>query len=109
MELIIIFIVLILWLTYILYSYLFKRLHLIYEISFVKLSIIAVILTLFPQILTFIDNIFGLVNLVTMILIIWCIVLFIIVFEMHGSIDKQRQEITTLTQEIAFLKNEKKK
>lgn len=109
MELVVLFVVLIFWLAYILYSYLFKRLHLIYEISFVKISIIAIILALFPKILTFIDNVFGLVNLMIIILVIWCIVLFIIVFEMHRSIDKQRQEITTLTQEIAFLKNENKK
>ena len=90
---------------YIVYSVVSKkRLHTMYELSLAKVLILIILLSLFPQILFFIDSIIGIVNLVLIIFGIWIIVLFIIIFEMYRKVEFQRQEITKLVREVAFLK-----
>lgn len=90
---------------YIVYSVVSKkRLHAMYELSLAKVLILIIVLSLFPQILFFIDSVIGIVNLVLIIFGIWIIVLFIIVFEMYRKVEFQRQEITKLVREVAFLK-----
>lgn len=96
--------ILIIYVTYRFFSK--KKLHILYEISLLKIYIIAILLILFPQIIEFIETTFGVVNVILTILTIWILILFIIVFEMYRVIDFQRQEMTKLVREVAFLKFE---
>ncbi|MCH8519525.1 MAG: DUF2304 domain-containing protein [Nanoarchaeota archaeon] len=83
-----------------------KRLHVLYEISLLKIYVLVMVLSLFPQILEFIELSVGVVNVVLAILVIWILVLFVVVFEMYRVVDFQRQEMTKLVREVAFLKFE---
>ena len=83
-----------------------KKLHLLYEISLLKIYILIIILSLFPQVLEFFEINIGVVNIILTILIIWILLLFIIVFELYKMIEFQRQEMTKLVREVAFLKFE---
>ncbi|MFT4244220.1 MAG: DUF2304 family protein [Candidatus Woesearchaeota archaeon] len=93
--------------SYLLYKKIYKKkLHLLYEISLLKIYILIILLSLFPQILEFIEVQIGIVNIVLTFAIIWILILFIIVFELYKIIEFQRQEMTKLVREVAFLKFE---
>ncbi|MFP4401634.1 MAG: DUF2304 family protein [Candidatus Nanoarchaeia archaeon] len=98
-------------LLYIVYATLFKRIHLVYEIAFFKIGFLIVILSAFPQILSFVESTIGIVEIVVIFFALLFIVLFVIVFELYHIGEQQRREITKLSQEIAFMKleNEKRK
>ena len=93
--------------SYLLYKKFYKKkLHLLYEISLLKIYVLIILLSLFPQILEFLEIQVGVINIVLTVAIIWIILLFIVVFELYKMIEFQRQEMTKLVREVAFLKFE---
>lgn len=83
-----------------------KRMHTMYEMFLLLFFITIAILSLFPQLLDIIEDIFGMSNLILTLLCFGVFAMFIICFSLYQKMEQQRREITVLAQEIGYL-NEK--
>lgn len=86
-----------------------KRLPLIYEIFFLGVYIIILLLFLFPNILDLIQNTFGINSAINFIIYLSIFILYFIVFILYKKTEDQRVEITKLVREIAYINVSKRK
>lgn len=99
----------IIMLIYIIYSFKNdKRAHILQEVIFLSIYFIFLIILIFPQILTFIEEILGIQSAINFGIYLSIFILFAIVFMLYRKSEEQRMEITKLVREISYLKNEKK-
>lgn len=84
-----------------------KRMSILAELFFIGVYILAMIFFLFPQILTEIENIFGIQSAINFFIYLSIFTIFFIIYMLYNKTEIQRIEITKLTREIAYLKRKK--
>lgn len=84
-----------------------KRVHILAELFFLAIFSFVLVVSLFPQILRFIEEIFGLTSAIQTIIYFSIFTSYILIFTLYRRIELQRQEITKLVRELAL--QEKKK
>ncbi|MDA3855179.1 MAG: DUF2304 domain-containing protein [Candidatus Woesearchaeota archaeon] len=86
-----------------------KRLPIILELFYVGAYGFVFTVFLYPNILTIIENILGIQSAINFVVYLSIFVSYLIIFLLYTNKEKQREEITKLTREIAYLKDEKRK
>lgn len=86
-----------------------KRLPILFELFYIAIYCFVFIIFLYPNILSIIENILGISSAINFIVYLSIFVAYFLIFILYTGKENQRQEITKLTREIAYLKNEKKK
>lgn len=83
-----------------------KRPHLLIEGIFLVSYIFVMLIFFFPDILTAIEDFFGIQSAINFILYLSIFIAYLVIFMFYKTLEKRRVEITKLTREIAYLKNE---
>lgn len=112
MEFISLFFILLSLIVLVYLGYLFKskqRIHVIIEVFFVLAYLFVLIIFLFPQTLRLIESVLGIQSAINFIIYLSIFVAYFILFLLYNKTEKQRQEITKLTREIALMNKKKKK
>lgn len=86
-----------------------NRLHIIVELFFLVVYLSILIIFLFPQVLKLIEQTLGIRSALNFIIYLSIFVAYFIIFLLYNKTEKQRQEITKLTREIALMNKRKKK
>ena len=96
----------IIFFTYILYLFKTKmRVSFKFELFYLFIYGILTIIVLFPEILKFIEKVLGVNSALNFIIYLSIFVAYFLIFLLYDKTEKQRQEITSLTREIAYSKN----
>ena len=92
--------------------YLFKskrRMSIKFELFYIAIYGFVAFIFLFPNTLKFIEKTLGIASALNFIVYLSVFVAYFIIFLLYTKSEQQRQEITALTREIAYLKKDKKK
>lgn len=79
------------------------RIHLFFELFFIFAYGLVVVIFLFPGILSFIEKTLGIQSAINFLVYLSIFVAYFLIFLFYTKTEKQRQEITKLTREIALL------
>ncbi|MFW5704357.1 MAG: DUF2304 family protein [Nanoarchaeota archaeon] len=85
-----------------------KRIHIVSELLFGLIYSLVLLIVLFPQILTIIENVFGIQSALNLIIYLSIFVAYFLIFNLYNDKETLRAEITKLTREIALMKSERK-
>ncbi len=86
-----------------------KRVSLLIEIFYLGIYVSIGLIFLFPQILTFIENLIGIKSAINFIVYLSIFVAYLLILTLYWKTEEQRTHITKLVREIAYLKSDKKK
>ncbi len=84
-----------------------KKVPLIFELSFILLYALNMIIVIFPRVVEILHFYFGIYNILVSILFIFIFILYILVYLLFVHIERQRKDITKLVTELA-LENKQK-
>ena len=97
-------------LVYLVYSFKTeKRVSLLLEVFYVGIYLIIAIIFIFPGILTKMESFLGIQSAINFIVYLSIFIVYLFILKLYRKSEDQRVEITKLTREIAFLKDETKK
>jgi len=97
-------------LIYLVYSFKeTKRIPILLELFFLSIYGFIFLIFVFPQTLDIIERVLGVQSAINFILYLSVFVAYLLVFVLYRKHEDQREEITKLVREIAFLKDDNKK
>lgn len=85
-----------------------RNLELKYTLSWLSLFFVLLLVTVFPGILNWITNVFGIELPINMIFFLGFIFTLLIVYRLTQAVSKMSREITELTQKVALLDKDTK-
>ena len=80
------------------------RIPIILEVFFAGVYFFVLIIFLFPDILSFIEEIFGIDSAVNFLVYLSIFILFFLVFILYKKTEEQRIQITKLVRELSYLR-----
>lgn len=86
-----------------------ERIHFIVELFFISIYGFVFLIFLFPNTLKIIENILGIQSALNFIIYLSIFVAYLFLFTLYSKSEKQREEITKLTRELALFKKDEKK
>ena len=86
-----------------------KRLPIILELFYIGAYGFVFLVFLYPPVLSIIENVLGIQSAINFVVYLSIFISYLIIFMLYTHKEKQREEITKLTREIAYLKDEKSK
>ena len=84
-----------------------KRVHILQEVFFLGIYGVVLLVFLFPNTLSFIEEFFGIQSAINFGVYLSLFLLFAICFMLYKKSEDQRVQITKLNREITYLKHEK--
>lgn len=86
-----------------------RKLDLKYSLTWFFLILALLILTIFPQILTFFSNLVGFGSQMNMLFVSGFLLTLLIIFTLTRAVSKLMDQVRTLTQKVALLERELRK
>ncbi len=86
-----------------------RRFSILIEIFYISIYSFVALIFLFPSILIFIENTLGIASAINFFLYLSIFVAYFLLFILYGKSETQREEITKLVREIAYIKKDKEK